>query len=161
MDGHNRVSAAKYVANKAIVVFMQKKWVTNKVIMINPNGEILLIRETKNGKVRWWELPGGRMDVEESPLETLKRELKEEIGIDVDVSNARPFHIDHWGLKNDPVNNPIVGIFYILSATGNEEIDFSINHDQYVWVDPKGKMPEPLSEVTKRAISYLGKHGTI
>ncbi len=39
-----------------------------------------------------WDSPGGRMHFNESPKEGLMREVKEEIGIDIEVGD--PFHTD-------------------------------------------------------------------
>lgn len=45
----------------------------------------VLISRRPDGKHQagWWEFPGGKLDGAETPLEGLKRELREELGIDV------------------------------------------------------------------------------
>ena len=53
-------------------------------ILIKPNGEFLLAQRPV-GKVYagWWEFPGGKVEPNESVIEALKRELHEELGIDI------------------------------------------------------------------------------
>jgi len=136
---------------------MQEKLVTIKGLLINPQGKVLIVRKIKDGKVRWWELPGGRMNVSEQPLETLKRELKEEIGFEVDVSSAKPVYVDHWGLKGDIVNRPIVGIFYIVQVGDGLEIKLSEEHDKFEWFDHRGKFPDDLSDITINALNAFSK----
>ncbi len=50
--------------------------------IIEKDGKVLIVRNTHDTA---WELPGGRLNVDELPLEGLKREVKEEIGVDIIV----------------------------------------------------------------------------
>jgi 8-oxo-dGTP diphosphatase len=59
-------------------------------ILLKPNGEFLLAQRPE-GKVYagWWEFPGGKVEPNESVLDALKRELHEELG--VDITHAYPW----------------------------------------------------------------------
>jgi ADP-ribose pyrophosphatase YjhB (NUDIX family) len=50
------------------------------------DGKILLAEHEKGGR-RYWLLPGGGMEYGESVEETLKRELVEEAGLDIEVGD--------------------------------------------------------------------------
>ncbi|HCK04537.1 MAG TPA: Nudix family hydrolase [Methylophilaceae bacterium] len=56
-------------------------------ILIDSDNRVLLAQrpEAKTWS-SWWEFPGGKLEENESPRDALTRELKEEIGIDVIVS---------------------------------------------------------------------------
>jgi len=41
-----------------------------------------------------WEFPGGKIEGEESKEECLKREIKEELGLEIEVGSALP-HVEH------------------------------------------------------------------
>jgi 8-oxo-dGTP diphosphatase len=59
-------------------------------ILINFHGEILIARRPQDKyKGGLWEFPGGKIQTDESHLQALKRELSEEIGIE--VLTARPW----------------------------------------------------------------------
>ncbi|MGB9150107.1 MAG: Nudix family hydrolase [Burkholderiales bacterium] len=53
-------------------------------ILIKPNGEFLLAQRPE-GKVYagWWEFPGGKVEPGERVVDALKRELHEELGVDI------------------------------------------------------------------------------
>jgi ADP-ribose pyrophosphatase YjhB (NUDIX family) len=51
-----------------------------RAVVLNDQGEVLLVREKEDGL---WSLPGGWVDVGESPSEAVKREVKEESGYEV------------------------------------------------------------------------------
>ncbi len=67
--------------------------VTAGAIIFNDAGKVLLLKHrfrTGSG----WGLPGGFLEAGEQPLEALKRELREEIGVEVETAEiftARSF----------------------------------------------------------------------
>ena len=69
-----------------------KTWqVGIKGLVFNDEGKLLLIQEP-NGK---WELPGGRIEHGETFHETLKREIKEEMGVECEVLDEQPYWAWH------------------------------------------------------------------
>ncbi|SHI99520.1 ADP-ribose pyrophosphatase YjhB, NUDIX family [Clostridium amylolyticum] len=52
-------------------------------IIENDRGKILMVKHP----VRGWEVPGGQVEVGETVTEAFKREVKEETGIDIEISN--------------------------------------------------------------------------
>jgi 8-oxo-dGTP diphosphatase len=55
-------------------------------------GRVLLCRQEKPGK-EYWLLPGGGVDAGETLMEALRRELREELGIEADVQFEGPVAI--------------------------------------------------------------------
>ncbi|MFH1822183.1 MAG: NUDIX hydrolase [Patescibacteria group bacterium] len=62
---------------------MQKVFSASKAI-IKKGNKFLIINEHINGKI-CWDIPGGKIEYKETPQETVKREVKEELGITVKV----------------------------------------------------------------------------
>jgi len=56
------------------------------------HGRVLLCRQEKPGK-EYWLLPGGGVDSGETLIEALRRELREELGIEADVQFEGPVAI--------------------------------------------------------------------
>lgn len=57
---------------------------TNALIIENDKGEILLVKRRSPPKKGYWDLPGGFVEFGENMEESMRREIKEELGIEVD-----------------------------------------------------------------------------
>jgi 8-oxo-dGTP diphosphatase len=73
---------------------------TGKFLVVKPNYK------------EWWLLPGGGMDALESPLTNIKRELREELGLE--VTPTRLLAIDYHVMPpaNDILHEKIDFLFY-------------------------------------------------
>ena len=59
--------------------------VAQKAIIVR-NGKVLLTRDPRTPE--YWELPGGRLNVDESPEGGLRRELQEELGVIANITEV-------------------------------------------------------------------------
>ena len=63
--------------------------------IIEKNGRILIAQRKLGSSLGGrWEFPGGKLESEETPEQCLKRELKEELGIEIRETELTP-HISH------------------------------------------------------------------
>jgi 8-oxo-dGTP pyrophosphatase MutT (NUDIX family) len=60
-----------------------------KALVLDQSGRFLLTKED-NGN---WELPGGGLEFGEKPEECLRREIKEEMGLEVEWVDDKPSYI--------------------------------------------------------------------
>ncbi len=132
----------------------QRFFVANKAIIVNDKGNILILRESDDeirAQTGKWGLPGGRMEFGEHPQDALKREVKEETGLDVDP--VRPVHVDEWQPKVVPDEAwQIVGIFYLCTVNSVSEVSINEEFDAYSWVDATTVKEYVLMEADKKAI---------
>jgi 8-oxo-dGTP diphosphatase len=68
-----------------------KRVLVSAVALIDTDGRILLAKRPEGKSLAgMWEFPGGKVEDGERPEEALIRELKEELGIDVEKSCLAP-----------------------------------------------------------------------
>lgn len=106
--------------------------ITVKAIIYR-NDSVLLVQDHK-GK---WEMPGGKVDFNESPEDALCRELQEELGFtDIVVKNI----VDSWTFSVDAEGNEYQFIVIVYEIASNDnEVKKSDEHMRYEWV-PLGKI---------------------
>ena len=103
-----------------------------KGFIIN-NGKLLLIKRRSND-VHFpgvWEIPGGRLTPGEDPYLGLKREIKEESGLEVTV--LLPLSINYFVRADGQTITAIV----FVCKTNQENIVLSEEHTEYQWVSLK------------------------
>ena len=88
--------------------------VSVKGLCFNESGKLLMIREQSG----YWELPGGRIQVNEDLIEALKRECLEETGLNCELLDNRPFCV--WPAL-DTNKKPR---FYVCYKISFDNLDF-------------------------------------
>lgn len=132
-------------------------------VIRNSRGEILLIERTDNGLCA---LPGGAQDIGESVVDAVCREVKEETGIDVEVTGLSGIYSDpkHVIAYDDgEVRQEFSLCFYARPVGG--ELRGSAESRHVRWVDPSGLSKLPIHPsmrlridhgLDQRTIPYLG-----
>jgi ADP-ribose pyrophosphatase YjhB (NUDIX family) len=105
------------------------------VVVANDQGEILLIRRTDNDN---WALPGGAMDLGESISEAAIREVKEETGIDIEITGllgiyTNPRHVIEY-TSNGEVRQEFSVVFTARPLGGTPTT--STESAAVVWITP-------------------------
>jgi len=96
-------------------------------ILQNKEGQVLIARRKRGRALEgYWEFPGGKVERGESPEQSLKRELKEEMDIEIEVTEY----------VGENVHRYERGAIRLLAFNGKiTKGDISlIDHDEYAWV---------------------------
>ena len=120
--------------------------VSQKAIVLSPDSELLVMQMNPST----WELPGGRMGAYEEPLVGLKREVREETGLSVEVHE--PVHTAAW--RNDVGRGRFSVVYYC--ETDRTTVTLSHEHCDYAWVSPETARDEFLTvSIHQEAIDRL------
>jgi len=88
---------------------------TVEAVIPNEKGEILMMKRASNPQVGWWGLIGGYVDWNETLDEAIKREVKEETGLDATTVTFLK-HFDSIDRDLDGRQN--IGHCFVVQATG-------------------------------------------
>jgi 8-oxo-dGTP diphosphatase len=70
---------------------------TASALVVDGEGRVLLTRRARDPGAGLWDLPGGFIDEEEDALATLGRELREELGVEVEPGRFVGSLSDRYG----------------------------------------------------------------
>ncbi len=118
------------IANKGYV------FKENKLLIIYKTAEEAM--EDPNPNIRI-DQPGGRLEFGENPIEALRREIREEVGLRVDI--IKP--IDVWTYCKRDKRFQLIGINY-LCKWKEGEVTLSEEHENYEWLT--------LSEIKEKSL---------
>jgi len=119
--------------------------------------EILLIKRKKDPYKDYWALPGGFLEIEETPEDGARRELKEETGLDIDVLKEAGTFGD---IDRDPRGRTITIAFYTFINHRNRKIAAKTDAAEVKWFSIK-ELPEMAfdhKEILKEGILKLKSH---
>jgi 8-oxo-dGTP diphosphatase len=128
------------------------------VLILNKKNETFLIKRGKNSKneIGYWNKPGGTVEYGETLVQAMKREAKEEIGVEIEIFGYLQ-HSDHILKKEKQhwVGFNLLGKVKSGTPKNMEPRKF----DDAKWFNLH-KLPKKLSQPTREAIkNYLaGKY---
>lgn len=115
-------------------------------LLIGPDGRALLVR--KRGTTAFMQ-PGGKIDAGETPGAALRRELREELALEIEETDAR-----YMGRFTAPAANEadatVVAEVYLLRVTEPPVPQAEI--EELRWVDPVDPGPVELAPLTGELI---------
>lgn len=112
-----------------------------KAVITNSKGQILLLKAPaweKGNIPAHWDIPGGRIQEGGTPLETLKREILEETGInEVLDPKFMTAVISSHEIPKDGKKLGLVLFAYEAQIPEGSEVKLSEEHTEYAWFDKK------------------------
>ena len=116
-----------------MVMNIDKLVFVSKCILLNEKNEFLILKRTNyknDGTEGLWDIPGGSVDLDEDVNEAVKREVSEELQID--LINPKVFSVDSG--KGNPSGQYMFVIFYCRDYDLKEGIKLSQEHSELKWI---------------------------
>jgi len=111
-----------------------------------------------------WDFPKGHIEENESDIETVKREVKEETSIDdIDIIKGFKGEISYFYRRNKALISKKV-VFY-LAKTQTEQVKLSYEHKGYEWLTYEKAMErltfKNAKEMLEKADNFLKANKTL
>ncbi len=120
----------------------------------NKLGEILFVKRSENDSFLpgSWELPGGGVEYGENIEKTLRREIKEECGLDVEV--GFPIAVSDYYMKDDNKEIQRIEIVFLCKLLNPAQtMLLSHEHSEYKWVSSNKISNLKLSSYMKNIVN--------
>ncbi len=127
-------------------------------LIFNDQGQMLLMQRAKGAanEPGFWAKPGGAIEFEETAEQAIKREIKEELNIDIEIIGWLP-HVDHKTAEGQHW----VAINFVAKVVGGELTNMEPHKcDAVEWFDFDA-LPEKLNQVTTEPIEQYKKGNVI
>ncbi|MFJ4372090.1 NUDIX domain-containing protein [Pseudomonas japonica] len=115
-------------------------------LLIDPRGQTLLVR--KRGTLAFMQ-PGGKIEADELPVTALARELFEELGLRIDVTQACYLGNFSAPAANEPGFEVVCELFRVETA---EAVVPAAEIEEAVWVDGAAALELELAPLTRDRI---------
>lgn len=130
--------------------------------VIQNNGEFLLCKMASDRGVfpGQWALPGGGMEPGETMETALRREIMEELGEELNITDIQP-----WAFRDDTrtktyqdgTTEEIYMIYLIFDCiSANRKITFNEEFQEITWVSPEKLKDMDLNEATRITFTQKG-----
>jgi ADP-ribose pyrophosphatase YjhB (NUDIX family) len=90
---------------------------TSSGLVTDDEGRLMLVRRARDPHGGTWDLPGGFLEEAEHPLDTLRRELREETGLDVEPDDFFGAWLDRYGEEGDGTPTTL-NLYWTAHVTG-------------------------------------------
>jgi mutator protein MutT len=116
--------------------------------VIEKHGKVLIAQRRKDGRLGGkWEFPGGKVELDETPEQALKRELREELGIEAEIGDF------FCSSCHDYPHLPVELHAYRIKAFSGEIVPHV--HDLVLWVLPQDLCRYDFPEANREIMSRL------
>ena len=97
--------------------------------LVRRGDEILIMKRAAGAVSGAWYFPGGGLEEDESPEDGIRREIREEAGLE--VKNLRLFRVWH---TRQPDGTPALALTYTCEVPAGTEPQLNFEHSEHRWI---------------------------
>lgn len=136
---------------------------TSAAIIVNKNGHILMVKRAIEPQKGLWDLPGGFVESKESAEESVIRELKEELGVDIRRESIRYFASYPDDYAYDGMQYQIFGLTFIVEVPEDTTFtpDDDVSEARFFAPEEAPLDAIAFSSMKQSVLDYMAQSGTL
>ncbi|KKP79547.1 MAG: nucleotide exchange factor GrpE [Candidatus Moranbacteria bacterium RIFOXYC12_FULL_36_13] len=109
--------------------------ITVKAVVISEDGQTLILKRVKDSDTNpdKWDIPGGLLEAGETIEKALKREIKEETGLEVEIGPV--IRVSEFPKETKQFKKEKRSLRFIAYCQGNTEVKLSDEHSEFLWLE--------------------------
>ena len=115
------------------------------------DGRLLLVKRRRAPEAGHWSLPGGKVDFGESVADAVKREIREEVGLEIELLRSLGI-VEMIGVDDQHWVSPI---YLARAPEGEARNNEPEKLEAFAWVELDAP-PHPLALAAQQALLALG-----
>ncbi len=121
-------------------------------VIVNKKNKVLILQRNKDEDIfpNMWELPSGKREFLESSETCLKKEVKEETGLEIEI--IIPFSVFEYRIEKPKEIRDTTQINFLAKAANSKKVKLSKEHQSFAWIDKEEINSYELSEETRKVI---------
>lgn len=120
----------RYTCSQCAFIFYQNSKPTASALIINEQKQLLVVKRAYNPGAGMWDFPGGFLEYGESAEDGVKREVQEELHVDITLQHLLGIYTDYY----DTVGEATLNIYYVATITSGKP-KASSDIDSCRWFD--------------------------
>lgn len=130
MDTYKRTAAEDEPQNR------KQREVAVAAALITPDNRLLMVQRSASSKYApsFWQLPGGKAEPAEKPMDALIREVQEELSLTLNQEAVKRLQVFHSYFMNDKTRVLDIHLF-VCRLDDVPEIQLNEENQRYEWVD--------------------------
>jgi ADP-ribose pyrophosphatase YjhB (NUDIX family) len=125
--------------------------------ILNENNELLLHKRSKSPEIGYWSIPGGKVEMFEKFEDAVKREIKEETDLDIEIIRLNGICDHIVDIEGEDKVHWITPSYVCRVAGGIAKIMEPTKHSEMGWFS-LSNLPDKLTIPTKKAVADFNRN---